>query len=123
MVLDILTILFLVCGWALIVIMVSERRRDVLLGRSMKRRKNNQTNAPASHQAMAVRRSASNASDEYEHLLEGIRSEIEKTEADVYHAIPGARCGDRERQRWMMQRKLPARTVHHRLPRDGLIGS
>jgi hypothetical protein len=44
----------------------------------MKRRKNSQTNAPASHQAMAVRRSAPNASDEYEHLLEGIRSEIER---------------------------------------------
>ena len=78
MVLDILTILFLASGWVLIAIMVFERRRDVLHGRSMKRRKNNQTNAPASHQVMAVRRSAPNASDEYEQLLEGIQSEIER---------------------------------------------
>jgi hypothetical protein len=78
MVLDILTILFLVSGWILIVIMVFERRRDVLHRRSMKLRKNNQTNAPASHQAMAVRRSAPNAQDEYAHLLQGIQSEIER---------------------------------------------
>jgi hypothetical protein len=78
MVLDLLTILFLVLGWVLIVIMVFERRRDVLHGPSINRLKNTQTNPPASHQNLAVRRSVPDASDEYDHLLRGIQSEVER---------------------------------------------
>jgi hypothetical protein len=78
MVLDILTILFLVSGWVLILIMVFERRRDVLHGPSIKRLKNTRINPPVGHQNLPVRRSAPSVSDEYAHLLQGIQSEIER---------------------------------------------
>ena len=83
MVLDILTIQFLVSGWVLILIMVFERRRDVLRAPSIKRMKKTQTNASASHQKLVVGRSEPNASDEYAHLLQGIQSEIERQKLTV----------------------------------------
>ena len=78
MVLDILTILFLVSGWVLILIMVLERRRDVLHGPSIKSLKDGPTNPQGGHQNVAVKRSAPNTSDEYAHLLQAIQSEIER---------------------------------------------
>jgi hypothetical protein len=82
MILDILTILFLVSGWVLILIMILERRRDVLHGPSIKNNsKKARTNLPAWNRNLAATRSAPNVestSDEYTHLVQGIEAEIER---------------------------------------------